>query len=98
MTTELLNREVINESGVKLGRVTDVLFAGDDESPRWAVVSAGLLASARYVPLGNAYTSNDGRVVVPYDKATVKHAPKADRDHVLTPAIEEHLARYYDIN
>ena len=97
MATELLDREVINESGEKLGRVTDVLFSNDGQSPRWAVVSPGLLGSAHYVPLANAYTSSEGRVVVPYDKSTIKHAPKADRDHVLTPDVEEHLVRYDDI-
>lgn len=97
MTTELLDRDVFAENGEKLGRVTDVLFATDGESARWAVISPGLLASERYVPLVAAYTSTDGRVIVPYDRSIVKHAPKADRDHVITADLEEHLVRYYDI-
>ena len=96
VTTELLDRIVINESGDKLGRVTDVLFDNTGQSARWAVVSLGL-TSARYVPLTHAYTSAEGSVVVPYDKSTVKHAPKADRDHVLTPDLEEALFRHYDL-
>jgi uncharacterized protein YrrD len=97
MRTELLDRVVISDSGDKLGRVTDVLFEHSGDAARWAVVSLGLL-SARYVPLTHAYTSAEGSVVVPYDKATVKHAPKADRDHVLTADLEEALVRHYDLD
>jgi sporulation protein YlmC with PRC-barrel domain len=96
MATDLLDRVVISESGDKLGRVTDVLFDNSGQSARWAVVSLGLM-SARYVPLTHAYTSAEGSVVVPYDKSMVKNAPKADRDHILTPDIEEALVRHYDL-
>jgi sporulation protein YlmC with PRC-barrel domain len=96
MTADLLDRTVINERGEKLGKVTDVLF-DDRGDPRWAVVSAGLLASAHYVPLARAFTTPDGRVVVPYDKGVVKHAPRAAGGHVLDRDLEARLLEHYEV-
>lgn len=95
MTTDLSDRVVINEHGEKIGKVTDVLYGNNGLDARWAVVSPGLLAAAHYVPLRNAYTTNDGRVVVPYDRAIVKHSPKAIGDHVMTTDLENDLTRHY---
>ena len=97
MTTELRDRLVINDRGEKLGKVTDVLFDERGE-PRWAVVSAGVLASSHYVPLQRAFTTNDGRVVVPYDKGVVKHAPRAAGEHVLSRELEERLVEHYEVS
>ena len=96
MATELRDRMVINERGEKLGKVTDVLF-DDRGDPRWAVVSGGRLAPAHYVPLKRAFTTPDGRVVVPYDKGVVKHAPKAAGTHVLSRELEERLVQHYEV-
>jgi sporulation protein YlmC with PRC-barrel domain len=96
MSTELKDRVVINERGEKLGKVTDVLFDNHGD-PRWAVVHGGVLAAARYVPLTRAFTTPDGRVVVPYDKAMIKHAPKADREHVLSRELETRLEQHYEV-
>ena len=96
MSTDLRDRTVINERGEKLGRVTDVLF-DDRGDPRWAVVSGGRLASSHYMPLARAFTTPDGRVVVPYDKGVVKHAPKAAGHHVLDRDTEALLVQHYEV-
>jgi sporulation protein YlmC with PRC-barrel domain len=96
MSTELKDRMVINERGERLGKVTDVLFDNHGD-PRWAVVNAGMLAAARYVPLTRAFTTPDGRVVVPYDKAMIKHAPKAGAEHVLSRELEQRLEEHYEV-
>jgi sporulation protein YlmC with PRC-barrel domain len=95
MTTDLSDRVVINEHGEKIGKVTDVLYATNGTDPRWAVVNPGPLAAAHYVPLRNAYTTNDGKVVVPYDREIIKHSPKASGQHVMTPDLEHDLTVHY---
>jgi PRC-barrel domain len=91
----LTDHEVIDERRTKIGTVTDVLYDEADARPRWAAVSLGVFGGEHYVPLDEAYQSEDGRVVVPYDKGTVKHAPKVRRDHVMTPDVQDELRRYY---
>jgi hypothetical protein len=95
--TVLTDHEVIDERRSKIGTVTDVLYDASDATPRWATVSLGLFSGEHYIPLSDAYQAEDGRVVVPYDKSTVKRAPKANRDHVLTPDVEDELRRYYGV-
>lgn len=96
-TTELRDRTVVNERGDKLGKVTDVL-CDDRGEPRWAVVSTGRLATSHYVPLARAFTTPEGRVVVPYDKGLVKHAPRAAGPHVLSRELEQRLADHYEVS
>ena len=91
-----LRREVIGANGQKLGRVVDVLYMDDGSStPDWAVVDTGLLSAPHFVPLEKAYITKDGRVVVPYDKNTVKRSPKAQRDHLMTPGVEQEAMEHY---
>lgn len=95
--SEALNvtgHEARDEHGVKLGTVTDVLF-DTEGTPRWAVVDPGLLHRPHYAPLEGAYQTEEGNVVLAVDNATVKHAPLAPRDHVLTPEIEAKLVEHY---
>ena len=91
--------EVVSEHGDHIGKVVDVLYDDDATTePQWLAVHVGPLAAEHYVPLVNAYRSVEGRVVVAYDKATVKHAPKAHRDHVITNELRDDLRRYYGLN
>jgi hypothetical protein len=47
--------------------------------------------------LAAAYRTADGRLVVPYDQQTVKRAPKASREHVLTPELKQATTSYYGL-
>ena len=73
--------------------------------PRWtglpgwlgfATVKTGLLAE-RITPLDGAYIAGDGVIVLPYDEQVIKHAPKAPRDHVLTPSMASEVADHFDL-
>lgn len=96
-TTEpqYLGKDVIDEQGTKIGTVTDVLPDDETGEPAWVVVSIGVLRSEHFVPLGAAYQSEQGRLVLPFDRDMVKHSPRAKRDHVLERATAEELRRYY---
>ena len=91
--------EVVSEHGDHIGKVVDVMYDDDTTTePQWLAVHLGPLSSEHYVPVMNSYRSAEGRVVIGYDKATVKHAPKAHRDHVITDELRDELRRYYDLN
>jgi hypothetical protein len=80
-----------------VGRVTDVLFDDREFSPRWAVVKTGFFGGERFVPLQNAYLDDAGRLVVPFDKTSIKRAPKTRGDHVVSPEVAKELRDYYGI-
>jgi hypothetical protein len=92
---QYLGRAVIDERGTKIGTVTDVLPDDETGEPAWVVVSMGLLRSEHFVPLSAAYQSEQGRLVLPFDREMVKHSPKAKRDHVLERGTATELRRYY---
>jgi sporulation protein YlmC with PRC-barrel domain len=90
----VLGHRMVTERGSLIGRVNDVVIDETATDDAWAIVSTGVLRSEHFVPLTAAYLAVDGDVVVPYDKSTVKRAPRAD-DHVLTSPVRKELADYY---
>jgi hypothetical protein len=84
----------LDEHGTKVGTVTDVLFDREGEA-KWAVVDPGPLRRNHYAPLEGAYETVSGDVILPVDVETVKHAPIAGRDHILTPELEDELVSHY---
>jgi sporulation protein YlmC with PRC-barrel domain len=94
-TPVFLDHEVIQQDGESIGKITDVVFDPHSGRARWAVVKPGPLRRAHYMPLREAYHSDDGAVVVPYRKATVTAAPAAAADHVLTEDEERELEAHY---
>jgi hypothetical protein len=92
-----VGQEAIDQRGGKIGKVTDVLSDDQTGQPAWAVVNTGLIRSEHYVPLADAYETDEGRVVLAFDKDTIKHSPRASREHVLLRTTEEELRRYYGL-
>ena len=91
--------QVIDRHGTEVGTITDVVYDEITEEPTWGVVSPGVLHARHYIPLAPpVYLDTGGAVVVPYDKTFVKHAPKANKDHVLTSAMKAELNTYYGIS
>ena len=84
----------LDEHGTKVGTITDVLFDREGEA-RWAVVDPGPLRKAHYAPLDGAYSTDEGDVILPVDTITVKQAPVAGRNHILTSELEAELEDYY---
>lgn len=76
----LVGREVCDRDGDKIGKVGQV-WADDVGMPVWASVNTGLFGfNESLVPLTNADLMAD-RLVVPFEKATVKDAPNIDASH-----------------
>jgi sporulation protein YlmC with PRC-barrel domain len=91
----LTGRTVLDSRAARVGKVTDVLF--DEGSTDWAVVKTGPLSGEHFVPLEQTYVDEDGRLVVSLDKAEIKRAPRAGRDHVITSQFRSQLRDYYGI-
>jgi len=90
-------REVVDPTGEKVGRVTDVLYDNDGLDPTWLVVNPGLFRAEHFVPVDGALVEGDDQLVIPYDAETVKASPKARSDHMLTNPLRSVLEEHYQI-
>jgi sporulation protein YlmC with PRC-barrel domain len=73
----LTGRRVLDEYGLRLGTVTDVVFAPGAYEPDYLVVDPGPLRRSRFVPTDGACQTPDGDVIVPWDRDWFRLAPKA---------------------
>src|SRR4051812_4677527 len=88
-------RDLIGNDGEKIGSIDDIYLDRETDQPEWAVVTTGLFGTKRtFVPLSDAQPSTNG-VRVPFDKATVKDAPRIDADGELAHEEERTLYRHY---
>ncbi len=93
----LAGKTMRGTSGEKIGKIVDVYESTDDDNPTFVTVSTGLFGtSSSFVPLTDASLQGDD-VVVPYDKALVKDAPRVAADEELTSDEEERLYRHYQL-
>lgn len=93
----LNERSVVDPTGEKVGRVTDVLYDKDGLDPSWLVVNPGVFRAEHFVPVDGAVPEGDDVLVIPYDVDTVKSSPKARNDHMLTNPLREVLAEHYQL-
>lgn len=89
--------QVVDPDGNTLGEVSDVIYDDVTNEPTWMVVNPGLIQAEHYAPIEGSYTTDDGRVVVPFDKSWLKKAPKATGNHVLDSSTIRELEHHYEI-
>src|SRR3954470_24249992 len=83
--------------GEKIGTIEEIYLDTETREPEWALVTTGLFGTKQsFVPLRDA-TSDSDAVTVPFDKATVKAAPRVDPDGRLSREEEAELYRHYDM-
>lgn len=87
---------VIDNDGDKIGSIGQIFLDDESGRPEWVTVKTGLFGGGEsFVPLRDAEVAGDD-LRVPYDKATVKDAPRiSDSDGHLSEDEEETLYRYY---
>jgi sporulation protein YlmC with PRC-barrel domain len=86
---------MVDSDGDKIGKIEEIYLDAETNEPEWAVVTTGLFGTKQtFVPIGDASTSGDG-IRVPFDKATVKDAPKVDPDGALSQDEERQLYQHY---
>ena len=89
------DRDLIDNDGDKIGKIDDIYLDRETDQPEWAVVTTGLFGMKRtFVPLQEATPDQDG-IRVPFEKATVKDAPKIDPDGELSRDEEQTLYQHY---
>ncbi len=87
----------VGAGGEKLGSVGQVYLDDVTGNPQWITVHTGLFGTSQsFVPLEQATVEGD-TIRVPYDKETVKGAPRIEDDGHLEPAEEQDLYRYYGL-
>jgi len=87
--------EVRTTSGDKIGNVGQVYLDDESGQPSWVTVKTGLFGTQEsFVPLSSADLVGQD-VVVPYDKETIKGAPRLEADATLSPQEEKQLYSYY---
>lgn len=94
--TTFRGHDVVDPDHRLIGTISDVVYDQAGQ-PEWAVVDLGLLRSSHYLPVASGYVSEGGDFVVPFDKRTVKSAPRADRSHIVDPVTETRLRRHYEL-
>ncbi|MDH3250059.1 MAG: PRC-barrel domain-containing protein [Acidimicrobiia bacterium] len=91
----LVGRIVVDLRHEPIGKVVDVIFEDSGSAPKVGVVDPGLFRSSRYVPLARFGRTGDGRIVLPFEAEVVRSAPKAPKEHIVTPELEDLLADHY---
>jgi hypothetical protein len=89
--------DAVDNHQSKIGTITDVIFDPATAAPRWAIVRPGIFAREHIAPIDGSYMADDGRVVLAFDRATVKHAPTPPHDHVVDRQLEAEAARHYGL-
>ncbi|MFC7614674.1 DUF2382 domain-containing protein [Actinokineospora soli] len=92
----LLDSDMVDPRGEKIGAVRQVWLDDRTGQPLWAEVHTGLFGMKdTFVPIQDARVG-DGQVVVPVDKKTVKDSPhiSVDGGH-MSESQQEELYRYY---
>jgi uncharacterized protein (TIGR02271 family) len=89
--------ELRNNDDDKLGTIEEIYLDTDSQEPEWALITTGMFGTKQsFVPLRDASLSDAG-ITVPFDKATVKDAPKIDPDGELSRDEESSLYRHYGL-
>ena len=87
-----------DSDGDKIGSIEEIYLDAETDAPEWALVNTGLFGGkSTFVPLRDA-TEADGALRVPFDKATVKDAPKMDPNGQLSQSEESELYSYYNMD
>ena len=94
----LRGQVLMSQDGDKLGTIEEIYLDTDTNQPEWALIVTGLFGSKQsFVPISGAGREDDA-VTVPFDKATVKDAPKVDPDGRLSESEEQELYRHYGMD
>ena len=94
----IVGSNAVDNDGDKLGKVGNVYLDDRTGEPAWATVNTGLFGTKEsFVPLATARIEGD-QLVVPFDKAKVKDAPKVADDGHIGDDEQEELYRYYGLS
>jgi uncharacterized protein (TIGR02271 family) len=94
---DLINTEVFDPSGDKIGKVGEVYLREDSKQPAWITVKSGLFNHKEtMVPLQGAQMTEQG-INVGVTKESINDAPQVGADGRLSEQDSAELYRYYGI-
>jgi sporulation protein YlmC with PRC-barrel domain len=94
---QLFGAQIVDADGESVGRVKDVYLSDRTGEVSWVAVTTGWFGHGEsLLPLERADTNN-GQIRVPFDKSTIKNAPRYESGVPLTPQDEDALYRHYDL-
>ncbi len=94
---EFRGLEVIDADGEVIGTVSDVFYDDHADAPTWFVIKSGLLRKKRLVPVEGSHETDDGRLVLPYDKQWVTNGPTVRSEYYPDAATTQLAAQHYQI-
>ena len=95
---KLQNANVYGSDDEKIGTVGQVYLDDQTNQPTFLTVKTGLFGTKEtFVPVSEATQTADG-LLVPFDKAFIKDAPKVDADGSITPEEERRIYEYYSLD
>lgn len=95
MQSQYTGRTVIDEHGLVLGVVTEVVYDAYTQRPEYLIVNPGALRRSHYLPVHGAVETADGTIVVPWDKDWFKLAPSAHGHTTLREHDRRQLDAHY---
>jgi len=90
----LIDMVVVDASGDWVGTVSEVFVDDRTGAPVWVTVRFSWFGHGSFIPLLGVDITGV-RLRVPYDKATIKAAPRHDASRPLTTDDEDGLSNYY---
>ncbi len=91
-------RDVVSRDGEKVGSIAEIYLDEQTEKPEWALLRSGLFGGkSTFVPLAGAQEADEA-VQVPFDKAHIEQAPKAEADGQLSQQEEAALYGHYGMD
>jgi uncharacterized protein (TIGR02271 family) len=95
----LIGTTAYGSDGDKIGKVGHIYLDEQTGQPEWLTVHTGWFGTKEsFVPLQRAELGGGDTVVLPYDKAMVKEAPKIDPEGGLSEQEETELYHYYGLD
>jgi uncharacterized protein (TIGR02271 family) len=95
---EWRGQTMVGSGGDKIGKIEEIYLDQETEQPEWALVHTGMFGTqSTFVPIANASTDDD-KVLVPFDKAQVKDAPKMKADGEISQRDEQALYSHYGLD
>jgi len=95
MQSQYTGRKVIDEHGLVLGVVSDVVYDAHTQRPEYLVVNPGPLRRSHYVPVHGAVEAADRTIVVPWDKDWFRLAPAATNHGTIRARERRELEAHY---
>jgi uncharacterized protein (TIGR02271 family) len=88
-------RNVLDRDGQKIGTIDSLYLDQDGGQLEWALVNTGMFGSKRSFVLLRGASMQQDDILVPFDKQTVKNAPRVEAGDELPPDEERRLFDHY---